>query len=67
MIYCVLSTDISHHNECLDFMKNLLNENNRNSEFIEKNKQKYINLVIHSSDISNPTKNILMYTLNGLN
>ena len=61
MISCVLTTDMSHHNESLDFMKNYLNENNRNSEFIEKNRQKFMNLVIHSSDISNPTKNFDVY------
>ena len=61
MISCVLSTDMSHHNESLDFMKNHLNENNRNIEFIEKNRQKYMNLIIHSADISNPTKNFNVY------
>ena len=61
MISCILSTDMSHHKNSLDFMSNQLNENNQNSYDFEQNSQNYMNLVIHSADISNPTKKFEIY------
>ena len=61
MISCVISTDMSYHNKSLNFMKSYLQENNKNNEFIEKNEQEYMNLVIHAADISNPTKKFDVY------
>ena len=64
MISCVLSTDMSFHNIYIDFLKKCLddikeekkgNENNDNKDKEDTN-QKYMNLLIHSADISNPTK-----------
>ena len=61
MISCVLSTDMSHHKNALDFMNNQLIDKNQNKENIEQNRQNYMNLVIHSADISNPTKKFEVY------
>ena len=58
MISCVLSTDMSHHKNALDFMNNQLKEKIEN---LEENCQNYMNLVIHSADISNPTKKFEIY------
>ena len=58
MISCVLSTDMSHHKNSLDFMNKCINENNQNQD---KNSQDYMNLIIHSADISNPTKKFDIY------
>ena len=52
MISCVLGTDISKHKHSLEFMSNALKENKIN----ESDKQEYMNLILHSADISNPTK-----------
>jgi hypothetical protein len=62
MISCVLATDMTFHNIYVDFLKNELKsikENhieNLSDKNIEEKHQKYLNLLIHSSDISNPTK-----------
>lgn len=53
MISCVLTTDMSNHKKSLDFMNKCLNENN---QIQEDDKQNYMNLIVHSADISNPTK-----------
>ena len=58
MISCVLSTDMSHHKNSLDFMNKCIEENNQNAE---KSSQDYMNLIIHSADISNPTKKFEIY------
>ena len=64
MISCVLATDMAFHNIYVDFLKycvndkkdskNLNKEDNNNKKDDEN--QKYMNLLIHSADISNPTK-----------
>ena len=62
MISCVLATDMAFHNVYVDFLKLCLNERKEGiKESDDKNKkeernQKYMNLLIHSADISNPTK-----------
>ena len=61
MISCVLSTDMSHHKNALDFMNKQLNEKNQTLENSEQNCQNYMNLIIHSADISNPTKKFDIY------
>ena len=53
IIMCVLATDMTKHNLSINFLKNLLNENNKPED---NNKQDYMDLVIHTADISNPTK-----------
>ena len=57
MISCVLSTDMSFHKETLDFMNKYLAD----KESIEKYNQDFMNLIIHSADISNPTKTFDIY------
>ena len=68
MISCVLATDMSFHNVYVDFMKeqiNLIRDNNNNKDNNEdkekKSYQNYMNLLIHSADISNPTKPFDIY------
>ena len=58
MISCVLGTDVSKHNYYLNFMKKSLEEN---KESDENEKQDYMCLVVHSADISNPTKTFYVY------
>ena len=58
MISCVLTTDMSNHKKSLDFMNKCLNENN---QIQEDDKQNYMNLIVHSADISNPTKTFDIY------
>ena len=65
MISCVLFTDMSKHEMTMDFMKEIINikKNNNNKD---KNQEKdihqdYMNLLIHASDISNPTKKFDIY------
>lgn len=53
MIMCVLATDMTKHNLSINFLKTLISENNKPED---NNKQDYMDLVIHTSDISNPTK-----------
>ena len=67
MISCVLATDMSFHNQYVDFLKVQVNDkkdekieskgNNQNNE----ENQKFMNLLIHSADISNPTKLFNIY------
>ena len=71
MISCVLSTDMSFHNVYVDFLKkciekknNSSNENNNNDNNKKEDNevyQKYMNVLIHSADISNPTKPFDIY------
>ena len=63
MISCVLATDMAFHNLYVDFLKNCIKVNkeenkeiNIDNKKVEEEHQKYMNLLIHSSDISNPTK-----------
>ena len=63
MISCVLSTDMAFHNLYVDFLKKCNEEkkeekNDKNDDKKEKDdkNQNYMNLLIHSADISNPTK-----------
>ena len=53
MIQCVLATDMSKHSLSINFLKKCLAEDYK---FDEKDKQEYMDLVIHTADISNPTK-----------
>ena len=65
MISCVLSTDMAYHSKHLDFMKKVINNNgnnnNDNNKNKEEDKQEFLNLLIHSADISNPTKPFNIY------
>ena len=58
MISCVLSTDMANHSTSLNFIKKCLKE-----DYIkgEEDNQNYMNLLIHSADISNPTKKFDIY------
>ena len=63
MISCVLFTDMAKHDIALDFMKNII-ESKKKQQKKEEDKdiqQKYMDLVIHSVDISNPTKKFDIY------
>ena len=68
MISCVLATDMTFHNFYVDFMKeqNKINNSNKDNKENKENKdnsyyQNYMNLLIHSADISNPTKPFEIY------
>ena len=63
MISCVLATDMSFHNYYVDFLKKCVEnkkEGKKDDDDDKKQKedknQNYMNLLIHSADISNPTK-----------
>ena len=58
MISCVLGTDMSNHKHSLEFMNKSLTEN---KEIADEDKEKYMNLIVHSADISNPTKTFDVY------
>ena len=58
MINCVLATDMTNHNKSLDFMKQCLNENYNHTE---EDNLTYMKLLVHSADISNPTKKFNTY------
>ena len=65
MISCVLATDMTFHNDFLNFLK-VSNEKNKKSDKNDDKKnnedyQNYMNILIHSSDISNPTKPFNVY------
>ena len=63
MISCVLSTDMAFHNDYVNFAKEKIEDTKNGGE--NKNKpsdyQNYLNLLIHSADISNPTKPFEIY------
>ena len=66
MISCVLATDMAFHNQYVDFLKENVNnkenkDNNKNNKNNEDYHQKFMNLLIHSADISNPTKIFNIY------
>ena len=66
MIGCVLATDMTFHNDILGFLKNNDKNNNNNTNNNEEKKnlneyQSYMNVLIHSADISNPTKPFDIY------
>ena len=53
IILCVLATDMSKHGASINFLNNLLSEKNKPED---NDKQDYMNLIVHTADISNPTK-----------
>lgn len=64
MISCVLATDMTFHNFYVDFMKEqikIISDKNDNDKDNKKAYQNYMNLLIHSADISNPTKPFDIY------
>ena len=63
MISCVLATDMAFHSNYVNFMKVKIDDikkegqnNNKNDDY-----QNYMNLLVHSADISNPTKPFDIY------
>ena len=60
MIACVLSTDMVDHSNHIAFMKNII-ERKKNKKKIDNDNQKYMDLIIHAADISNPTKPYHIY------
>jgi hypothetical protein len=58
MINCVLATDMANHNKYLDFLKQCLKD-----DYIQKEQDKltYMQLLVHTADISNPTKKFNTY------
>ena len=63
MISCVLSTDMAYHSRHVDFLKIITGKNHNienNNNNIDEN-QKYMNLIVHTADISNPTKQFNIY------
>ena len=60
MISCVLSTDMINHSKQLDIMKKYI-EDHKNNENNPKDNQNFIDIFIHSADVSNPTKPFPIY------
>ena len=58
MILCVLATDMTKHSSAIKFLNKLLSEDNKPEN---NDKQDYMNLVVHTADISNPTKKFDIY------
>ena len=57
MISCVLATDMAFHNIYVEFLKQHSKEKKEGEKQQNKDDiQKYMNTLIHSADISNPTK-----------
>ena len=65
MISCVLATDMAFHNNYVNFLKEKLNdiknENDKKKQNNPNDYQNYMNLLVHSADISNPTKPFDIY------
>ena len=62
MISCVLATDMTFHNNYSVFIKEKINEIKNGAEKKNTNDfQNYMNLLIHSADISNPSKPFDVY------
>ena len=58
IISCVLGTDMANHGASLNFMKKCLKEDYTKSQEDEQN---FMNLMVHTADISNPTKKFDVY------
>ena len=58
MINCVLATDMANHNKYLDYLKQCLK-----NDYIQTEQDKliYMQLLVHTADISNPTKKFNTY------
>jgi hypothetical protein len=76
MIQCILSTDMVYHAELFSFIKMCIDKNSikkgKNAEKIFENlegikktemQQKFMDLIIHVCDISNPTKPFEIYSI----
>ena len=66
MISCVLATDMNFHNDYLNFLKKNSKKSESSSNVNEEKKnsndyQNFMNVLIHSADISNPTKPFDIY------
>ena len=66
MISCVLATDMNFHNDYLNFLKKNTKKSESSSNVNEEKKnsndyQNFMNVLIHSADISNPTKPFDIY------
>ena len=68
MISCVLATDMTFHNFYVEFLKKCVgdkkdgkNDDDDDKKVKEEKNQNYMNLLIHSADISNPTKIFEIY------
>ena len=66
MISCVLSTDMFYHSKHNEFMNKIIEKQktgnfNENINNTNEDNQNYLNLIIHSADISNPTKPFNIY------
>ena len=58
MINCVLATDMTSHNKYVDFLKQCSKETYVHTE---EDNLTYMQLLVHSADISNPTKKFSTY------
>ena len=58
MIKCVLATDMANQNKYLDFLKQCLKDDYIQTE---QDKLTYMQLLVHTGDISNPTKKFNTY------
>ena len=62
MISCVLSTDMVYHSKQIEIMKKYIEEHKNNEKNPNTNElQNFLDIFIHSADISNPTKPFPIY------
>ena len=64
MISCVLSTDMAYHSRHVDFLKIITGKNQNlkiDNKYNTDENQNYMNLIVHTADISNPTKPFNIY------
>ena len=63
IISCVLATDMAFHSDYVNFMKVKIDDLKKegDNKNINNDYQKFMNLLVHSADISNPTKPFDIY------
>jgi hypothetical protein len=62
MISCVLATDMEYHSKQIEIMKKYIEEHKNNEKNENANElQNFLDIFIHSADISNPTKPFPIY------
>ena len=58
MVACILTTDMANHKQNLDFLRGVENKQNI---ITQNDNQNFMNVLIHTADISNPTKKFDIY------
>ena len=61
MIGFVLATDMKYHNEQCAYLQRVIDNNSKANDEIKNMQQELLEIVVHASDISNPTKQFDVY------